>query len=408
MTQILEDIYKAGLKLLEPLTPAETYTTIVREAVKLVHAEYGSILLLEKGQLVRVYASSPISFPARKRRRAFADKAFKSGQIIIVDASKLKKVFPPVSNQNFTIQTVLYIPLSYRDKSIGVLVISSCRKIQESATELKILKLFGSMASLAITKTQLYDQTKTALETRDLFISMAAHEFRTPLTTIIGYVQLLQTKLPEISQHVQVGRWVKELSWEALRLTNMVNELLEVSRINAGKIQYTWREHSLKEIVGRAILDFQFTHPDHKIVFQCSLNLGQDVVVGDFDKLLQVIINLLDNSAKFSQLGSEIIIRLKLKSPSLILIVKDQGKGIDKKDLPRIFERFYKGGSNTVEGMGIGLFLSKNIIEEHRGSIKVRSQLNKGTTVEIQLPRAKISTSQKLLFDHVSETADRV
>ncbi|MBI4037168.1 GAF domain-containing sensor histidine kinase [Candidatus Daviesbacteria bacterium] len=406
MTHVLEDIYKAGLKLLEPLTPKETYATVVREAVKLVDAEYGSILLAQKGKLARVYVSSPVSFPVK--RRHFAEQVFKSRQVAIVDVSKSSKLFPLAHIKKSAVQTIIYVPLSYRNKSIGALIVTSCRKLQNSATELKVLKLFGSMASLAITKSQLYDQTKTALETRDLFISMAAHEFRTPLTTISGYVQLLQTKLPEISQHVQVGRWVKELSWEALRLTNMVNELLEVSRINTGKIQYTWREHSLKEIIGRAILDFQFTHPDHKIVFQCNLGVGQDMVVGDFDKLLQVIINLLDNSAKFSQLGSEIIVRLRLKSPTLVLTVKDQGRGIDKKDLPRIFEGFYKGASNTVEGMGIGLFLSKNIVEEHRGSIKVRSQVDKGTIVEIQLPRAKISTSQKSLFDHVAETADRV
>ncbi|MCL5784093.1 MAG: GAF domain-containing sensor histidine kinase [Patescibacteria group bacterium] len=385
MENILETIYKSGLKFLESLTPEETYATVVEEAIKLVKADYGSIFLEQQGELQRVYTSWSSLKPVLARKRGLVNEVYKSQKPVILGVNKGVKVGPDM--KKLGIKSMAIIPLHYRKKPVGVLNTLSRQENHFTDRELNILKLFASMASLAIIKMQLYSETKKALETRDLFISMAAHEFRTPLTTISGYVQLLYSKLT--GANVPESRWIEELAWEVGRLTQLVNELLAANRIKSGALQYNWRECGLRDVIARAILDFRFTHPDHKVIFQDQVSKDKDLIVGDFDKLLQVSLNLLDNAAKFSSTDKEIVVGLKFKDPYIILTVRDHGMGIEKKNLQRVFEGFYKG-EDFREGMGLGLFLAKNIIEEHRGSIHLHSRVNKGTLVEVRLPRARL------------------
>lgn len=385
MDNALEKIYKAGLKFLVPLTAEETYATIVHEAIKLVRGDEGVIFLEEDGSLREAYSSIP-NHSTEIRKRGFTYKAYIKRETFILNTKQLVDAHPNIIKTG--IKSVIFIPLSYKNKSIGVLVIRSDKEEGFASNEPDILKLFGSMASLAIRKTQLYDEAQKALEVRDLFLSMAAHEFRTPLTTISGYVQLLANKLP--GNLNPQSRWVEELSWETNRLTSLVNELLEISRIKGGQFQYIWRECHLLQVLERAIHAFNFNYPNRKLTFKNKLKNNHDVVVGDFDKLLQVVTNLLDNAAKFSSPSEEILISLSMRSPNLIMTVKDLGQGIDSKDLSNIFDGFYRGSNVSGEGMGLGLFLAKSIMAQHRGYISVRSKLNKGTVVEVGLPRVKI------------------
>lgn len=387
MDNYLAKVYKAGLKFLVPLTPEETYRTIVHEAMKLVGGESGLIILDKDGQLQTVYSASPKNFPPIKtRKKGFTFKAFKTHRSFVIHSSELSKVHPEIVAAGA--KSVAFIPLAYRNKSIGVLIVRSHSGGYFTHNEPLILKLFGSMASLAIRKIQLQDEARKALESRDLFISLAAHEFRTPLTTIYGYVQLLANKLPKDSS--PQSRWVEELSFSTSRLTSLVNELLEVSRMKNNQFQYHWRECHLLKVINRAASEFQFSHPGRKLCLDNKLKNGKDVIVGDFDKLLQVIVNLLDNAAKFSSPESEITMGLEFRSPNLVITIKDSGRGIEKKDLHRIFDEFYRSSKTSVEGMGLGLFLAKNIVAQHRGDINIRSKVDKGTVVEVRLPRAKI------------------
>lgn len=384
---ILERIYHSTLKFLESLTAEETYTTVVQEAVKLIEAEYGSILLDQKGELVRVYASSPVAYQTKNRKKANTYRAFTERRIIVADILDLQKAHPELKKMG--VASTIFIPLSYRNKSFGVLIVNSQKKITRSAIELKTLKLFGLMASLAIRKAQLHEETKINLENRDLFLSLAAHELRTPVTTIFGYAQLLYDKLQ--NKNNTEARWVNALHSESYRLTLLVQDLLEINRIRTGKMQYFFKECALREIIKRAIDNFKFNYPDREIFFDDRLGTNKGVVIGDFNKLLQVLTNLLDNAAKFSGAESKVVIILKASNQSFILQVQDQGMGIAKKDLSRVFEGFYQGSSSSAkEGMGLGLYLAKNIVEEHRGTIHLHSRLNRGTLVEIQLPKTKV------------------
>ncbi len=380
----LQIIYKAVSKFLQQLTPEEMYKAIVEEGLKLVDTDYGSLFLKNDGGLDRVYTTLPEYRPIRKR--GFTYQAFHNQEVLVKNAEQFGRYHPNIKKLGSL--SNIFLPLVIKGESVGVLNINSFKTVEEAKKDISILQLYASLASLAIKKTQSFDETKKALETRDLFIAMAAHELRTPLTTIIGYVQLLKNRIPK--DNSSESRWIYELSWEATRLSQLVNELLEVNRIKSGEFQYNFKESGMRIIINRALSNFQFSHPDREIVFIDQLDDKSDKVIGDFDKLLQVITNLVENAIKYSSSGKPVSITLRDKSSDVIIDIKDHGKGIAKKDISNIFDKFYRSNEHSIEGMGLGLHLVKNILDEHRGQIKIHSSQGKGTKVSVILPKAKL------------------
>ncbi len=384
-SSILNGITKSSLKFLEPLTPGDTYAVIVDEAVSLVEAVYGTIILEENGELKRVYSSHQTGYVTQHRSRGNVYRVFKQQKTQIVSAKSIAKAHPEIKPHG--IKWTIFIPLSYRNKSIGVLTINSAKDRTFNKGELNALKLFGSLATLAIRKAQLYDETRKALEQRDLFLAMAAHELKTPITTIHGYAQLIAQKVKN-KERVDIN-WIEDLSAESMRLILLVRELLEVNRIRTGQLDYNWNECDLKEIINRAILNFKFIHPQHEVEFIDRIDSLPHKVIGDFDKLLQMIINSLDNAAKYSSNDKKIQIVLELRNKHVVIKIVDQGKGIKKSDLEQVFDQFYRS-NDSAEGMGLGLYLVKTIITAHRGDIKIDSKPGKGTTLRVQLPLISI------------------
>lgn len=386
MENILEKIHKAGLSFLEPLTPEETYETILREAIELVGADNGAIHLYSDGEFKVVYATNPNFYQIKPRKKGHIARVFKTQKPEISDISAARKAHPEI--RRLGLKSGIFIPLSYHKKSLGVLALNSRKREKFSSKEINVLKLFGSVATLAIRKAQLYGETKKALETRDLFISMAAHELRTPLTSVNGYIQLLHSKLS--ATKTPESRWVEQLYWESIRLTKLVNELLEINQIKSGRLDYFLKECSMRGIMHRIANEFHFAYPDRELVFNDQLKEKLDLVIGDYDKILQVISNLVSNAVKFSPVDSPITINLKSRPPDLLLEVKDQGIGIPKGEMDKIFDGYYKAERNSKEGMGLGLFIAKKIVRELRGSIQIKSVVNKGTTAKVKFPLIQV------------------
>lgn len=386
MESIIEKINESGVKFLEPLTPEETYATIVNEAVRLVNAEYGSIILYQDGEMKRIYSSSPLAFKTVPRKKGNTHKSFSERKVIIADIEETGTYHTELKKHG--IQSSVFIPLFYQQKAIGVLTINSKQKITAIGNELKILRLFGAMASLAIRKLQLYTETQKALEVRDLFISLASHELRTPLTSINGYVQLLYTKIGK--QETSEGRWVRELYEETGRLTGLVKELLEVNRIKQGQLHYILRECLFSDVINKAIERIKFLNPEREIVFENNVRKKNDLLIADSDKLLQMVTGLLNNAIKFSKDRTEIKITLDIDNEMIIMKIIDKGEGISKDDLPYIFDEFYKGDVDAPrQGMGVGLLLAKYIVTYHKGTISVQTAAGEGTTLEVKLPRVR-------------------
>lgn len=381
MENILEKVYSSGLKFLVPLTTGETYSLIVQEAIKLVKADNGTIFIEQQGELKRVYASSPVFYKIKPRKKGFTYKVFKNRIPLILSNKQIEKIHPQFKQTKT--RSDIIVPLYYKSKSIGVISVQSKTR-NFSGKELNTLKLFVPLATLAIRKTQLYDETKKALEVRDKFIAMASHELRTPLTSVIGYVQLLKSKLNDSS--TPEARWIEQLALESNRLNQLVKELLEINSIKSGQFQYNWTECSLKKLIEKSVGHFKLSYPSHQFIFKTSLEKNEDITIGDFDKLLQTLINVLDNAIKFSAEDATTEITLTSKSSNFNIKIKDQGVGITKKDLKRIFEGFYKS-NELKQGLGLGLYLTKDILKRHHGDLKIISKKGEGTTVNIILPK---------------------
>ncbi|NTU46650.1 HAMP domain-containing histidine kinase [Candidatus Roizmanbacteria bacterium] len=376
---LFDGINEATLQLLVNQTPERTYKAIIREGCKLVEADHGSVFLKENRRLSRVYSSHPLLRGVQPRKNGWAEQTLRTGKATVLTLSDREEIHPVVLK--IGVRSVIFIPLAYRRKSIGVLSFHSLKQQHFTETELNVLKIFGSLASLAIEKSRSFRDMQRAIEIRDLFISMAAHELRTPLATVHGYAQLLTSHSQKDSIE---RRWADELQLEANRLTKLVNELLQVSQIRAGKLQYVFKECSFQMILEQARQDFVSLFPERSITIQGRL--VKDTIVGDETKLKEVFSHLFSNAAFYSPVSTPIMVRIGNLKNSIRVQIHDKGKGIPSEDMQHIFEGFYKGKGDTAQGMGLGLYEAKQILKSHHGKIMVRSAVHKGTKVIVDLP----------------------
>lgn len=385
MIPTLKKLNKVAIALLETYDLRPLYEVIINEGLNLVDARYGTIYLAKKGVLERVYSTIPLHLQVDIRKKGYTYKAFRSRKVIFVSVDKVHSVHDEI--KDFDVKSVVLIPLCYRKKCIGVVSYNSYRN-EISKKDKAALDLFGSMATLAINQSELNENMKAAVGQRDLLISLTAHEFRTPLTTINGYAQLLIRKLKTSPQSIQ--DYIGELYSETNRLINLTNDLLDMSRLKTGKMSYSFEECYIGDILEKAAARFKFSFPHHAL--HCSIEQNTKTpFIADFNKLLQVFTNILDNAGKFTPPDKAVFLSLKRSPKSWTVIISDSGRGINNEDISRIFKGFYKG-KNTEEsqGMGLGLFIAKSIVDAHQGKISVTSEIGAGTTFTIMLPLAHL------------------
>lgn len=377
----LEKVYDSSLKFLASLSSEEIYRTICHESMKLVDGDIASILLMENRRFKRAYSTSSILGQIKPRRKGNTYSVYKSKRPKILNVAKMGNIHPELIKER--IKSDIIVPLIYKNKSIGILTVQSKQKLF-IPRDARILLLISPLASLAIRKAQLTDELSKALKARDLFISMASHELKTPITTVYTYMQLIKIKASK-KEPLNID-WIDNLLNEMVRLYKLIDELLHVNQIKTGKLKYNWEEIDINDILKKSVSGILTRYKDRKIVFQNNLNNENPTIIGDFEKLIEVFLNLLDNAAKYSDPESVIILETIIEKKYLMIAVRDEGQGISESDLPQIFDDFYKGENNIKSGLGLGLFIIKKIVNEHKGKISVKSEVGKGTTIHVKLP----------------------
>jgi signal transduction histidine kinase len=386
MNTSFEKIYKAGIKMLETLELKDIYKYITEEAVKLTGATDACIVLKNKREYKNVHGSSKsskkISLSSPSTRNILADRT----DVSVITGKELEKEFPEIINS--PIKSLIIIPLTNLKKQYGMIIVRFKEVKSLNNEDIDSLRLFASIASSAVKKAQYYTEMTKALEVRDTFIAMAAHELRTPLTSIHGYAQLLHKKMSESdSAGSTQSKWIENLYIESTRLTKLMADLLSVNRIKSGQVQYLFDQAKISEIVNEAVSKMSNNYKNRKIQYESFLESNKDVIIGDHQKLVQVVQYLIENGINHSVEEKPIHIELRERTSHYIIAVKDKGSGISKEDLPFILEGFYK----KVEGSGFGvkLFLSNSIIQQHNGIMSIDSVKNEGTTVFVKLPKVK-------------------
>lgn len=383
MDDTLEKIYRAGLKFLVPLSPEETYDIIIKESLKLVDAQYSSIFLEQEGVLKRARTSDEKMNVIKPRNNGYTYRTFRTGKPHLISAKELEKIHP--TSRGLGIKSTLFLPLSYRNHCIGVLSMHRTSDQNFTKEQLNILELFGSYISLAIRKTHLNSELAETVKARDLFIAMAAHELKTPLTSVSGYIQLLYNRYE--NENSLEANWIKHLYHESIRLNKLAKELLEINQVRLGKLSFYWQERDLIEVIRRSIASSRLVFPERTIILKNFTDKKAVTVICDFDKLIQVLTNVIENAIKYSPEDKPIELVFEEKKKYYCLSIIDTGSGIPRKDIKKIGQEFYKGENSVAEGMGLGLYLANYIVNHHKGMLKIRSRLKVGTKVFISIPK---------------------
>jgi PAS domain S-box-containing protein len=235
-------------------------------------------------------------------------------------------------------------------------------------------------------------KTKDEQKRKDDFIKIVSHELKTPVTSIKGYVQLLIMLMEEEKEKypVQFISSLSRIDRQVLRLTNLITEMLDLARLETGKLILKTENFNISELVTEVVQDIRHTHPKHTIELVHTYKVN---VEGDRDRLGQVLINFINNAIKYSPGQEKVEVFVKNGSNGFVSVsVKDYGIGISKEEHEKIFERFYRAegdNENTFAGFGIGLFIANDIIKKHKGSIAVESKPGKGSMFTFNLPVTK-------------------
>ncbi|MCL1468455.1 response regulator [Argonema galeatum] len=233
------------------------------------------------------------------------------------------------------------------------------------------------------------------------FISTVSHELRTPLTSILGFASLIKDKLDERIFPLiqaddrqtkkivnQVGTNINIIVSEAERLTSLIDDVLDIAKMEAGKIDWQMQPYGIEDIIDRAIAATSSLFEGRNIELLKDVQSGMPDVMGDRDRLLQVFINLISNAIKFTDTGS-CTVKARQQENEILIGVIDTGVGIAAADKPKVFEKFKQVGETLTDkpkGTGLGLPICKQIVEHHGGRIWVESDLGLGSTFFFTLP----------------------
>lgn len=226
-------------------------------------------------------------------------------------------------------------------------------------------------------------ERKTIEQRKDDFISIASHELKTPITTIKGHTQLLKRRLEKqgLQEHVTSLVTIEE---QVNKLTRLIRELMDVSKIQAGKLDYAAEEFDVDEFIQKTITTLQQVISSHTI--RITGTAGQ-ILVGDVDHLEQVLSNLISNAVKYSPQADSVDVIVASNESSVSIRVRDYGIGIPQEQHSKLFERFYRVSTDSYfPGLGMGLYITSEIVKRHGGDITVESEEGKGSTFIVSLP----------------------
>jgi len=311
----------------------------------------------------------------------------------------------------------LGVPIPVEDKFIGVLSVQST-KLESRFTEedKNLLNTIAINVGVALHNAELYEEAKDAKakaedanEAKSAFLSTVSHELRTPLTSVLGFAKIIRKRLenkifPAVTIDDQkIKKSMKQVTEnlnvvvsEGERLTNLINDVLDLAKIESGKMEWTKKPTFLQDVISRAIASTSSLFEAKKLTLKKNIPEDLPLISADEDKLIQVVINLLSNAVKFTDKG-KVEIEASLDKDQIMVEIRDTGIGIDEEDKHKVFERFRQAGDTLTDkpkGTGLGLPICREIIEHHGGIIWMKSEPGVGSTFFFTIPVVGESTTQ--------------
>jgi PAS domain S-box-containing protein len=385
---------------------------ILDKTVKFTDSDAGSLVLVEGGNLVikymKGYRREDIT-PGVTFRKGIVKTAVENKESLYVpDTRKDKRVVKLV----IPARSEVAIPLKVKGKVIGVLDLES-KKVDNYSKFKPYLNLLTKHISMVIENSRLVDEVSDFNErlqdevyqaTKELriknlelqrldqlksdFVSSVSHELRTPLTSVAGYAKVLHRgKQGELTEDQKDS--LNIIIEEAERLTRLINDVLDLSKLETGRIRFKLEKVNLVERLKQCVDVVKASAQESGIKLTLKTSKSLPLINGNNDLLGQVFMNLLSNALKFTDKGGFISILVRKKDGYLRTIVKDNGCGISNEMLPKLFNKFYQADmsmSRKHGGTGLGLPIVKHIVQIHKGNIVVESEVGKGSSFIIDLP----------------------
>ena len=388
----LSGLADASLAIASALSLGDVLQMITDQAARVINAEFALIWLQAEGntQTRTIRATSAgKDIPSEideKSERALETIAAKIHGTIRLTGETFRNVS---GGQIFTgVRTVIAAPLQQREGgTIGVLMLAEKASAEFSVDDEAVLTQLAQMASAAVQNARLYREAQDANRAKDDFLATLAHELRTPMTGILGWVQMLKEDATVDDDATLAIRMIETSTRVQARL---VEDLLDVSRIIAGKLRVDRAPVELAPVVEAVVETFRARAEESNVKLDVTIEERPLSVFGDETRLHQVIWNLLSNAIKFTPDNGSVRLELSCLESRAMLRVTDTGRGISPEFLPHVFERFRQADNTTTRsqsGLGLGLAIVRHLVELHGGEVSVESAgLNKGSTFIITLP----------------------
>ena len=386
------------------LDPETVLTSIVRHAVELSKTDAGTIYEFDEEEQVfvpRINYGVSIEFieAMRKSRQRVGDETV-IGQASVKRApdqvQDIMKVpdYPIPFVQNAGFRALLALPLLRQDRLIGGLVVRRKEAGEFPPPVVDLLQTFAAQSVLAIHNARLFREIEQkgrelaiANKHKSEFLANMSHELRTPLNAILGYTELILDNIygnvPEKIQEV-----LKRLEKSGRHLLSLINDVLDLSKIEAGQLALSLKEYSMGEVIQTVFTSVEALAAEKKLDMKVRVSKDLPTGKGDDQRISQLILNLVGNAIKFTNEG-EIKADATVVNQTFLVSVSDTGPGIAEVDQKKIFEGFHQvDGSITRKqgGTGLGLSIARKIVEMHGGRIWVESTLGKGSTFRFTLP----------------------
>jgi signal transduction histidine kinase/integral membrane sensor domain MASE1 len=407
----LAALHDTSLGLLGRLDPDDLLQALVSRAAQLLGAPFGFIYLAEPGAdelVLRVVVG--LARQTIDERLAIgegvAGKVWATGEPLVINDYGSWPDHSPALPRDL-IRAIVGVPLRLETYVAGVigLAYDYTSRRTFSDQEVELLGRFAQLASIALDNARLFAEAKEARiqaedanQAKSIFLAKVSHELRTPLTSIVGFTRIIQKRLdsrilPALSQpNTSVQKAVAEVDedldimmLEGQRLAGLINDLLDLAKIEAGKVEWSMQPVSMQQVFYRAAGATASLFVAKKLKMSVEVEEGLPEVLGDYDRLVQVMVNLLSNAVKFTDTGA-ITCRVWRAGDEIWISVADMGIGIAQTDFPGVFEPFVQAGDGRYGGTGLGLPISKQIVEAHGGRIWFESVPGQGSTFTFALP----------------------
>jgi signal transduction histidine kinase/DNA-binding response OmpR family regulator len=400
----LEALGVVGQAVSSSLNLTEVLNAIITQAVRLSGSDGGSIYEFDEDarefRVETVCGTSPEAFDALRRARIGLDDTFIGKAATLGRALELTDLRDAPLDPHLSVlaergwRSLVAVPMLRESRVVGAMVIRrhTPGRIPQEIHDL--LETFASQSSLALINAQLYRQLErqsAALEVasrhKSEFLASMSHELRTPLNAIIGFSEvLLERMFGELNE--RQDDYLRDIWSSGKHLLELLNDILDLSKIEAGQMVLNRSEFAVRECLEYCVSMVRERAVKQRIFL--SLEVDPQVGMLDADRLRirQVVLNLLSNAVKFTPEGGHVGVRASIRDQDLVVEVVDTGPGVAVEDRQRIFDSFQQGARHPeqTEGTGLGLTLSKRILELHGGRIWVESEMGEGSTFGFALP----------------------